>query len=75
MALADRLRRAKKLEGVPVPQLWEARPCVRLVTTEVILYSDGTEERIGDGPPPLCELCPYREGGGPIRHVEVLKRY
>jgi len=75
MALADRLRRAKKLEAAVGPQLCEARPCMRRVTTEVIVHPDGTEERLGEGPPPLCDLCPYREGGGPIRHIEIVKRY
>jgi hypothetical protein len=42
---------------------------------EVIHYPDGLEERLGEGPPPLCESCPYREDGGPegrIRVVEIV---
>jgi hypothetical protein len=42
---------------------------------EIINYPDGLEERLGEGPPHLCEPCPYREGGRPIRHVEVVKHY
>ena len=75
MGLADRLRRAKKLEGALGPQLCESRTCMLVVTTEAILHPDGTKERLGEGPPPLCGTCPYLEGGGPIRHIEVVKRY
>jgi hypothetical protein len=48
---------------------------MRLTTTEISLYPDGTDERLGEGPPPLCGTCPYREGGGPIRHLVITKRY
>jgi len=65
--------RVKRLEG-DGPELCDQRYCMRLTTTEVNLYPDGTEERLGEGPPPLCEHCPYREGG-PIRHIEIIKRY
>jgi hypothetical protein len=40
---------------------------------EVIHYPDGTEERVGCELPPLCPACPYREGSGPIRIVEVVR--
>jgi hypothetical protein len=72
MAIRDRLRR---LEAERRPTLCEERHCLRRTTTEVIRYPDGTEDRLGAGPPPLCERCPYREVGGPIRHIEVVKRY
>jgi hypothetical protein len=71
VAIEDRL---KRLEG-DSPDLCAERPCVRLYTTEVIRYPDGTRERIDEGPPPKCAACPYREGGGPMRHLEVVKRY
>ena len=70
MGLADRV---KRLEGSG-PELCGQAYCMRF-TTVVSLYPDGTEERLGEGPPPLCDHCPYREGGGPIRHVEIIKRY
>jgi hypothetical protein len=69
MAIKDRLRR---LEG-DGPDLCEEAHCQRIVTTETIVYPDGTEEQIGEGLPPLCEACPYHEGGGPIRHIVVIK--
>jgi hypothetical protein len=72
MAIRDRLR---LLEAELGPTLCEERHCLRRTTMEVIRYPDGTEDRLGKEPPPLCEQCLYREGGGPIRHVEVVKRY
>jgi hypothetical protein len=66
--------RVKKLERNG-QELCEHRYCMRLTTTELIRYPDGTEERVGEEPPPKCASCPYREGGGLIRHVEVVKRY
>lgn len=72
MALRDRLNR---LEG-DSPELCKERYCMWAPTFgEVIHYSDGSEERLGKPPPPLCEPCPHREGGDPIRYVEVVKRY
>ena len=40
---------------------------------EVIHYPEGTEERLGCEPPPLCQPCPDRdsEGSRQIRVVEV----
>jgi hypothetical protein len=73
MGIEKRLRRLEAERG---PKLCEEHYCMRAPTVvEVILHPDGTEERLGEGPPPLCDLCPYREGGGPIRHIEVVKRY
>jgi hypothetical protein len=71
MGLAARVKQLEE-DG---PELCEQRYCTRLVTTEVTLYPDGTADRIGEEPPPKCASCPYREGGGPIRHVEVVRRY
>ena len=65
--------RVKRLEGNG-PELCEEGYCMRLVTTELILYPDGTMDQIGEAPPPKCAACPYREGGL-IRHIEVVKRY
>jgi hypothetical protein len=73
VALNDRLNR---LEGEYGPELCEERYCMWAPTfVEVIHYQDGTEELVGEGPPPLCTPCPYHEGGRPVRHVEVVKRY
>jgi hypothetical protein len=75
VALNDRLNR---LEGAYDPELCEARYCRRAPTfVEVIHYPDGSEDRIGCEPPPLCARCPYRDGGGPerIRVVRVVRRY
>jgi hypothetical protein len=76
VALSDRLSR---LEGEYGLEVCEKRYCMWApIFVEVIHYPDGTEERLGEGPPPLCESCSYREGGGPggrIRMVEVMKRY
>lgn len=71
MGIKERLRRLEAERG---PTLCEERNCLRRITTETIRYPDGTEVRLGEGPPPLCKQCPYRDGG-PIRHVEILKRY
>ena len=49
--------------------------CTRRTNTELIRYPDGIAYRIGEEPHPTCASCPYREGNGPIRHVEVVKRY
>ncbi len=69
-------RRLKKLEGNYGPELCEERHCLRPTTfVEVIRYPDGTMSPVGDPPPPLCESCPYREGGGPIRHILVVRSY
>jgi hypothetical protein len=73
MGLEKGLRRLEAQRG---PKLCEERHCMRAPTfVEVIHNSDESEERLGCEPPPLCESCPYREGGGPIRHLEVVKRY
>ena len=75
MALSDRL---KRLEGDQGPELCEERYCMWAPTfVEVIYYPDGTEDRLGSEPPPLCARCPYCYSGGPvrIRVVEVVKRY
>jgi hypothetical protein len=64
-----------RLEGAHGPQLCMERPCMRITTMEVSRYPGDIEEKVSELPPPLCESCPYREGGGPIRHVEVVKRY
>ena len=72
MAVRDRLRR---LEGDHGPELCSEPHCLRIITTEVIRYPDGSEEYVGDPPPPMCESCPYREGGGTIRHIVVVKSY
>lgn len=70
MTLEDRL---KRLEGEYGPELCEERHCMRAPTVvEVLCYPDGTEERQGEEPPPLCLACPYREGGGPLRVIEVM---
>jgi hypothetical protein len=71
MGLATRV---KRLEGNG-QELCEQRYCMRRTTVEVIRYSDGTEERVGEEPPPKCASCPYRERRGPICHVEVMKCY
>jgi hypothetical protein len=73
MGIRDRLRRLEAERG---PNLCEACHCLQAPTfVEIIHYPDGSEERLGDEPSPLCQRCPYCEGGGPIRHVEVVKRY
>jgi hypothetical protein len=64
--------RLKLLEGDD-PELCQEALCQRIVITETIVHPDGTEVQIGEGPPPLCEACPYHEGGGPIRHIEVAR--
>jgi len=75
VALSDRL---KKLEGHHGPKLCEERYCMWAPTfVEVVRLPDGSEERVGREPPPLCSTCPYREGTerGQIRVIEVVKRY
>lgn len=48
-------------------------PCRLSATTELLLYADGTEEAVGEAPPPLCSDCPERESIRPrIRHIEVV---
>ena len=70
MGLAARVTR---LEGNG-QELCEQRHCMLRTIVEVICYPDGTEERVGEEPHPKCVVCPHREKG-PIRHVEVVKRY
>ena len=49
-------------------------PCMMGVSTELILRGDGTQGRIGQAPPPLCEACPERESRRPrVRHIEVVR--
>jgi len=43
-----------------------------VIFAELLRHPDGTEERIGKEPPPLCELCPVRAGRAPVRHIEVI---
>ena len=48
-------------------------PCLLSAITELILHADGTEEAVGEAPPPLCEGCPERESSRScIRHIEVV---
>jgi hypothetical protein len=70
VALSDRL---KRLEGEHDLELCKERFCTRLVTTELVLHPDGTQERIGDPPPELCASCPERSSPMPgVRHIEVV---
>ena len=74
MALSDRLNR---LEGTFGPELCEERNCMRGPTlVEIVHYPDGSEERVGSEPLPLCQTCPDRDGEGSrrIRVVEVHRR-
>jgi len=48
---------------------------MKVIFVEVVHHTDGSEETIGGPFPDLCERCPVREGRGPRRHVEVVKRY
>ena len=49
-----------------------AAPCAMVTTSEVRLMPDGSEERAGAEPRPLCGGCPYRESSRTrVRHVEV----
>jgi len=43
---------------------------------EIIHYPDGSEDRVGREPPPLCQQCPDRDDEGlrRIRVVEVHRR-
>jgi hypothetical protein len=48
--------------------------CRIAVNTELILHPDGTEEAVGEGPPPLCAGCPERESGRlRVRWVQVVR--
>lgn len=70
MALSDRLNRLEKEHEL---ELCEERFCTRLVTTELVLHPNGTEERIGDPPPELCASCPEHSSPTPrVRHIEVV---
>ncbi len=74
MAIRDRLRR---LEGDYGPERCVEHHCMRALTyVEVIHHPDGSEERVGSEPPPLCQRCPDREGEGSrrIRVIEVHRR-
>ena len=71
MGIEERLRR---LEAEHQPTLCSERHRMRPTTfVEVIHYPDGSEERGGCEPPPLCQRCPDREGEGSrrIRVIEV----
>ena len=52
------------------------RLCARVYTVEVVRYSDGTEERTGEPPPPWCAPCPERSNPKPpIRRIVVVRTY
>jgi hypothetical protein len=75
MGIEQRLRRLEAERG---PNLCEERFCMRGPTfVEVIHYPDGSEERVGREPSPLCTRCPYRDlrEREQIRVVEVVKHY
>jgi hypothetical protein len=73
VVLSDRLNRLKGDYG---PELCEERYCWRSATTELILHPDGTQERIGSPPPPLCASCPEQSNSRPgVRHIEVVRDY
>ncbi len=70
MGLINRLNRLEKEYG---PELCEERYCKMPPTyVEVNRYPDGTEERAGEEPPPLCPTCPYRDDSELIRIIEVV---
>jgi hypothetical protein len=71
MGIEERLRRLEAERG---RKLCEERYCMRAPTfVEIIHYPDGSEERLGKGPPPLCASCPERSNPTPrVRHVEVV---
>jgi hypothetical protein len=74
MGIEERLRR---LEAEREPKLCSECYCMWAPTfVEIIHYPDGTEDRVGREPPPLCARCPSRDGGEPrrIRIVEVHRR-
>ena len=49
-------------------------PCRIIVNTELVLHPDGTEEAVGEEPPPLCASCPNRETGRlRVRWVQVVR--
>ena len=57
------------------PSLCEERACTMLVSTELIIHPDGTEEHVGNPPPPLCDRCPHRsDPNAPVRHIVVVRR-
>jgi hypothetical protein len=68
--LGNELERLRERLG---PKLCGDRPCAHTVFTERVLRTDGTVERRGEPPPPLCAACPERENPRRrIRHVEVV---
>ncbi len=71
MAIRNRLRRLEEDNG---PELCPERYCLHIIISELIRYSDGTEVRLGDPSPPLCDSCPHRDGD-PIRRIEVVRQY
>ena len=72
MALGDRLKRIEERLG---PPLCPERLCARApVYTRLILHADGTEEQVGDPPPPLCASCPERsDPRSGARHVVIVR--
>ena len=71
MGINDRLDRLEDCYGPPLCE--ERPPCRRIHTVEVVRYSDGSEDRMGDPPPELCSTCPERENPRPhIRTIEVV---
>ena len=72
--LASEVERLKR-RILAHPELCEEAHCKGVTTTETVVHPDGTIERLGKAPPAPCGPCPYRGGGGPIRHVEIVRRY
>jgi hypothetical protein len=72
VAINDRLQRLENKYPEPA---CEKQPCRRATAfTEWERREDDTLALVkGTPPPPLCAACPYREGGGPIRHVRVVR--
>jgi len=48
---------------------------MKVIFVVVDHHADGSAVTIGGPFTDLCERCPVREGRGPRRHVEVVKRY
>jgi hypothetical protein len=71
VAMGHRMERVEDAIG---PALCaHAAPCDMVTTSEVRLMPDGSEERIGTEPRPLCGGCPEKESSRPrVRHVEVV---
>ena len=70
--LGNELERIRRALG---PELCEERSCAKVFTTELVIHPDGSEERIGNPPPPLCERCPERSNPEPpVRCVTIVRR-